>query len=255
MRIALIYGGQPRFTYDFIDLMNRLRGFDSAKLYMVFWKSDWAQTEEEAVNRIQRVLKPNFSIGKIKVIDAPTVDYPPNIGHLSKSAPENTLWWYDRGFFQTTGTSLAFDLIDNRYDLIVKFRGDGCVDRQIDLTKYNFEKTPILLPNNAKSGFDDFKINDQFVIGTPEMMSFYCGLGKYYKDLVPQSDPNWNESDHVIGSRWKWGVEYLIGYRAKKNNVVFNTGDFGVTLNTYGRSKFTDKHYHHKIAADPTNIN
>jgi hypothetical protein len=254
MKIALVYGGQPRFTYDFLDLMSRLKGFDSAHLYMVLWKSNWAISNEQAIERIRRVLKPNFSIGKIKVIDTPQVEYPDNVGHLSKASPQNTLWWYDRGFFQTIGTSLAFDLIQDDYDLVIKFRGDGSVDREVDLKKYDFEKTPILLPNNGKCGFADFKVNDQFAIGTQEMMKFYCSLGKEYKNLVPQSDPRWNESDDVRGATCSWGVEHLIGYRYKKNNIPLYDGDFGVCLNTYGRSKFTDKHYHHNIAKDPTEL-
>ena len=42
MRIALITGGQPRFTPDFIKLMTLLKGFDTADIYMNLWSSDWA---------------------------------------------------------------------------------------------------------------------------------------------------------------------------------------------------------------------
>lgn len=252
MKIALVYGGQPRFTYDFIDLMKRLKGFDSADIYMVLWKSDWAQTEEQARQRIQKVLLPGYSIGKITVIDEPPCEYPPGAEKLSPPAPENAAWWYSRMYKHALGIAWAFDLIEQKYDAVIRFRGDGSVDRELDVSKLELNKTPLLFPNNAGSGFDDYKLNDQLVIGTHEMMKFYCDKGKQFKELIPQSDPNWNISDTINGATWTWCTEHVIGYYLKKCNIVLNYGDFGVVLNSYGRSRFTDKHYHHGIASDPT---
>jgi len=252
MRVALVYGGQPRFTYDFIDFMNRLTGFESADFYMTLWRSAWATNDEQAVAKISKVLKPNFRIGRIKVIDAPQVEYAVGAEKLQPAKPQNTLWWYERGFYQAIGTSLAFDLIDQQYDLVIKFRGDGSVDRGVDLRRYDFSKTPLLQPSNGQSGYSDYKINDQFAIGTPEAMKFYCDLGKEYKELVPASDPEWNKSSELDAWHWRFGIDFLMGYRAKLHGVVYHNADFGYNLNTYGRSQFTDKHYHHAVAKDPT---
>jgi hypothetical protein len=46
MKIALIAGGQPRFTPSFLVLMSQLTGFDSADLYLTLWRTNWAQTNE-----------------------------------------------------------------------------------------------------------------------------------------------------------------------------------------------------------------
>jgi len=252
MKIALVYGGQPRFTYDFIDLMKRLKGFDSADIYMVLWKSDWAETTERAVQRIQKVLLPGFSIGKIVVMDEPPCEYPPGGEKLAPPAPENAAWWYSRMYKHALGIAWAFDLIEQQYDVVIRFRGDGSVDRELDVSKLGLEKTPLLFPNNAGSGFPDYKLNDQLVIGTQEMMKFYCEKGKHFKELIPKSDPNWNISDTINGATWTWCTEHVIGYYLKNSNTPLNYGDFGVVLNSYGRSRFTDKHYHHGVAQDPT---
>jgi len=251
MKIALVYGGQPRFTYDFLDLMTKITGFESASFYIVLWKTDWADTDQKAHARLSKILKSPYSIGKITVVDEPIVNAPAGNGHLESARPENVMWWYTRQYRQTKGLSLAFDLIDQEYDAVIRFRGDGSVNTLIDLSKIDLKNTPLILPNNAKSGHDYMKVNDQFAIGNYNMMKFYCGIGKEYESLVPQSDPLWNKTNQRHPN-WKWGAEHLMGYRFAKYNVIPTTGNFGITLNSYGRSKFTDKHFHHSIARDPT---
>ena len=56
MKIALVTGGQPRFTLDFVTLMNQLTGFDSADIYMTLWTTDWATNEIEARQKIEKIL-------------------------------------------------------------------------------------------------------------------------------------------------------------------------------------------------------
>jgi hypothetical protein len=254
MNIAMVYGGQPRFTYEFIDLMRRLKGFDTADIYMVLWRSDWAQTDEEAIRRIEKVLLPRYRIGNIVVVDEPDHEFPPGCEHLSPPRDQNVAWWYHRLYIQCLGLSWAFDLIDQPYDAVIRFRGDGSVDRELDISKIAFDKTPLLTPNNGRAGFPDFKINDQFAVGTQDMIKFYCDLGKHIKELVSESDPDWNKSDILDGTKWTWGKEHLLGYRMRKHGIPLHVGDFGVTMNAYGRSRFTDKHYHHGIAKDPTDL-
>lgn len=253
MKIALVYGGQPRFTQEFVDLMNRLKGFDTADIYMVLWKTDWAETDEKAYSRIQKVLLPQYKIAKIKIVDEPNLEFPPGGETLDPPTPYNTAWWYNRVFKQAMGVSLAIDLVDKEYDMLVRFRGDGTPTKEIDLSQIDLNATPLLLPSNARAGFPDFAINDQFAIGTQEMVKKYLEYGKYVKQLIPESDPDWNESNVLNATKWTWGTEHIIGYYMKKHGMPLHLGNYEVIMNSYGRSKYTDKHFHHGIAPDPTN--
>jgi len=255
MKIALITGGQPRFTHDFIDLMNQLRGFSSADIYMTLWKSDWASTELEARDKIEKILLPGYSLAKVQIVNEPTHEFPPHSITLSPPREQNVAWWYRRLYVQSLVLSWACNLIDQRYDAVVRFRLDGCLDRLLDIRSIEFNHTPLLLPNNGKSGFPGLELCDQFAIGTQDAIKFYCDFGQHVKELVPEADPFWAKSDDLDAANWTWGREYLLGFYMKKHGMPIVSGDFGVApLNRYGRSRFTDKHYHHSIAPDPTGV-
>lgn len=250
MKVALIASGLPRFAPDFIDLMNKLKGFDSADIYMCLWKTDWASTAEEARAKIEKILLPQYRLAKIIVVDEPPYELPPHSFPLAPPNPENTTWWYKRILAQFTGLAMAFDLIDQEYDAVIKFRVDGSLEQPLDVSTLDLNN-PLLFPNNAGCGFDWGKLSDLFIVGTQEGMRFYCGLSKEFRDLVPQADPTWADSD-IVDSTWTWGTEHVIGYYLRKYNVPLTYGNFRVTLNTHGRTKYTDRHYHHQVVQDPT---
>lgn len=252
MRIALVTGGQPRFTPDFNLLMHQLQGFESADLYMTLWKTDWASTEQEARSKIEKILLPNYRLAKIEIIDEPLYEYPPHSIQLSPPREQNTAWWYRRLYMQCVSLSKAFDLIDQEYDAVVRFRLDASLDKYVDIGSLDIQKSFLIFPNNGKAGFDDFKINDQFAIGTQEGMKFYCSIGKQIKELVYESDPQWARADEVDGTKYFWGFEHILGHYMKKHNVPQVCGDFGIVLSRFGRSRFTDKHYHLPVVSDPT---
>lgn len=246
MKIALITGGQPRFTQDFLTLLNQLTGFDSADIYMNLWTSDWATTDQEAEEKVAKILPPKYRVGKIRITPEPPYTLPPHTTTLAEPSPENIQWWYKRGHAQAIGLVLAEELINQDYDAVIRFRLDGCLDRPVDLSKFDLTKTPLVLPGGPLSGFKDIGINDQFAIGTPAAMKFYCDLGKEYKELVPAAQPQWESTPAG------WTIDYLIGYYLKKYNHPYAYSDFICLLNTRGRSRHTDKHLHHSIVPDPT---
>jgi hypothetical protein len=251
MRVALIASGQPRFTPDFIDLMNKLEGFDSADIYMCLWKTDWATTAEEARAKIEKILLPQYRLAKIIVVDEPPYKLPPHTFPLAQPHPENTTWRYKRTAAQVTGLTMAFDLIDQEYDIIIKFRVDGSLEQPLDITTVDLETSSLVFADNPGAGFDYCKLSDLFFIGTQTGMKFICSLSKEFKELVVAADPKWGDSD-IVNDTWSWSTEHIMGFYIKKYNFLINYGSFRVTLNTYGRSRFTDKHYHHQIAPDPT---
>jgi hypothetical protein len=94
MRIALVTGGQPRFTPDFVRLMTLLKGFDTADIYMNLWASDWANDEEQARHKIEKILLPNYQLAKVSIVSQPPYELPPHRDPVADPAPENVHWWY-----------------------------------------------------------------------------------------------------------------------------------------------------------------
>lgn len=249
MRVALIAAGQPRFTPDFLIFLNQLKGFDHGDLYFNFWTSPWAATEEEGINRVSRIIPKHYSIKKLKIVDQPEYELPKHsLKHLPPQ-PENIHWHYKRRIGLWQSLQMAFNLIEEDYDVIVRYRLDGCLEENLDLSKLDLKNNELLFPATNRHGFDDFKICDLFAVGTYTGMKFYCDFADYFRDLVPIADPFWEYNGHGT-----WSSEHVLSLYMKKFNKQQVIGDFRFNINRLGRSKFTDKHYHHPIVQDPTEL-
>lgn len=253
MKIALITGGQPRFTECFVRLMDQLDGFSKADLYFALWKSDWAIDEITACKKITRILNPKYNIAQLKLYDQPDPNLPSNINY-PPAEPENIRWWYKRRSNMWTGLKLAFDLIDESYDAIIRFRVDGMLDKTLNLTQIELNKHKLVLPCWPRNGFHDRPINDQFAIGTQESMKIYTSIANEYAEIVKMSDPNWEQNGHGT-----WAGEHVLQTYLEYKKIGFEIGDFKSLLAgsagtpIVGRSKYTDRHFHHKVLPDPTN--
>jgi hypothetical protein len=247
MKIALITGGQPRFTQDFLTMLGQLKGFDSADVYMTLWASEWAYDDATAESKVAAILPPNVKVGKIQIVKQPSYELPPHTNVIADPEPENVQWCYKRQHGQCISLTMAFDLIEQDYDAVIRFRLDGCLDRDVDLTTLDLVNNDLILPAGPLEGWKDYPLNDQFAIGTQDGMKFYTRLGSEFRDIVPLADPNWSNKTHGT-----WTVDYLFGTYFKKYDHPHARGEFQCRMNTRGRSKFTDKHYHHQIVPDPT---
>jgi hypothetical protein len=247
MKIALITGGQPRFTQDFITLLSQVKGFESADIYMNLWNSDWATNEEVARQKVERILPPNYKLAKLKLVDQPLYQLPPHTISLAPPEPENIQWWYKRKLGQIQSLSMAFDLLEQEYDAVIRFRLDGCLNQTIDVSQFNLIDNDIIMPN-PRVGRADFPICDQFFISTYNGAKFFCDLAKDFNKYVILSDPNWATNAHGT-----WSLEHIIGTYYLTNKKQVGHSNFSTLINTSGRSRYTDKHYHHAITSDPTN--
>ena len=247
MKIALIAGGQPRFTPDFITLMKQLKGFDQADLYMTFWNSDWAKTDEEARSKVERILLPNYNLAKITLCDQPEYTLPLHTLNHLPAEPENIHWWYKRRLGMWQSLQMAYNLIDQEYDAVIKFRLDGRLFDDLDIRTLDLKNNELLFPDHNKAGFDDYRICDLFAVGTQSGMKFYSDIADHYNTLVPIADPNWEHLGHGT-----WSNEHILGTYMKAHSKIQAFGDFKFHINWNGRSRFTDKHYHHFILPDPT---
>jgi hypothetical protein len=247
MKAAFVAGGQPRFTPDILDIFRQVKGVTKADIFMVLWKSDWAVDEEIGRKKIERILPGHWNLAQLKIIDEPNYLLPEDAPTLDPPRPENVAWWYKRCFNQNYSLSLAADLIaNNDYDVITRFRGDSSLDTNLDYSTLTIDDK-IIIPNDANSGWPDLPFSDLFFLGRPDLMKKFFSLGKEFPKYVKIADPNWFQNP--VGS---WRGEWLSGTFLKHNNMSVVKGPFRARLNTYGRSRFTDKHFHHQIAPDPT---
>jgi hypothetical protein len=246
MKVALVAGGQPRFTPEFKQLLNQLHGFDSADLYMTLWRTDWAETSEEAMAKIEKILPPNFSLAGIQIVDEVEHELPPHPNVLPPPEPENVRWWYHRVMCQLSSLTMAHNLIKQDYDAVIRFRVDGMLTSPLNISELPITNDSVIFPKSPKSGNN---ATDQFAIGSQESMRVYFGLSKEVIKMIPALDPMWFQPAHHRGN---WGPEQMLEDHLTNNNKKIVLGDFEHTFNNWGRSRFTDKHLHHSIVADPT---
>ena len=103
MKVAFVTAGQPRFTPNFTDLVTQVKGVDSVDLYSVFWKTEWADNDATAREKLSKILPSNWNISVCKVVNEPNYVLPEVPISLEEPSPENILWWYKRCFSQCHG--------------------------------------------------------------------------------------------------------------------------------------------------------
>lgn len=247
MKIALVAGGQPRFTKEFAMLMQQLKGFERADLYFNFWSSPWVSSEEEARQKIESVLLPNFRLAAIKIVDQPGYELPPHEKYHAPEAYPNTHWAYKRRLGMWLSISMAFDLIKEQYDAVLKVRPDCMLTSDLELNRLDFSHSDLIFPNYPRNGYPGSEICDQFVVGTHQGFSFYASLAANFRQYVPEVYAQWEDNIHY------WASEHLLAHHLSKHGRTQTVGDYGVILAgqprslTQGRSQFTDNHFHHPV--------
>ena len=241
----MISGGHPRFTVDFLHLMQQLEGFESADLYLNFWNSDWASSEEEGHSRIEKILMPRYKLAKLKIINPPGYELPAHTLNHPPAQPENIRWWYERRIGMWRSLAMAYDLIEGDYDVVIRFRPDGMLGSTLDISSLNVSENKLIIPKNG-CGYKNYPVNDQFAVGTYTAMSLYKDIVKNYNNLIVEAEPDWERKGH------DWSGEHIMGYYLNKNNKKYSLGNFDHILTTKGRSQYTDKHFHLPITKDIT---
>lgn len=246
MKAAAILSGQPRFTPDLTNLFDQLQGFDQIDLYILLWKSPWAESEDVGREKFEKILPKHWTVAKIQIVDEPDYVLPDNAPSLESPRPENVAWWYQRSYSQCIGMWMAASLVPpDQYDMLIRLRGDCSLDQVVNFANIDSGDN-IIMPDNAL-GWKDHPFNDQFFAGSyKSMMTLFNCMSELHR-YIPISDPNWATEPHG-----KWRGEWLIGTFLRETGLKTQRGPFSVRMNTYGRSAFTDKHHHHGVAPDPT---
>lgn len=241
----MISGGHPRFTVDFLHLMQQLEGFDSADLYLNFWSSDWVSSENEGRAKVEKILQPRYKLAKLKIVDQPGYELPPHSLNHPPAQPENIRWWYERRIGMWRSLAMAHSLIEGHYDAVIRFRPDGMLTSRLDISTLDLNTNQLIIPKNG-CGYISCPINDQFAVGTYESTKFYQGIVDNFNSIIVEAEPNWEHNGH------SWSGEHIMGYYLNKIKQKYVLGNFDHILTSRGRSKFTDKHYHLPITQDIT---
>ena len=249
MRVALIAGGQPRFTHEFLVLLSQLQGFDQADLYFSFWNIGWTNDVYEGARRIQTILPEKYRLAKLQIIDQPQYDLPPHrLNHPPEYYP-NVHWAYKRRLGMWQSTQMAFNLIDKQYDAIIKVRPDGMLEKNLHVDQLDLVNNELVFPLGPVHGIPGHEVCDQFVVGTHDGIKFYSEMADNFGKYVPEVCPQWEEDIH------SWASEHILGYHLAVNGKKQTRGDFYHILAgtspavTKGRSQYTDNHYHHPVVA------
>ena len=235
MRIAVLFYGRVKF-FERKYLLNVI---DPEHEVDIFYSSD--NEPQESIDEFIKLYNP-ISINNDKVVyDVDFNKYPLYVFYSDRKPLHNMSCHF-------TNVKRAFALLKDHvtknninYDLVIVTRIDLFIEK---LVLYKPHENTVYIPCG-----DDYEggLNDQFAIGNQAAMKFYCSLSKEFPELVVESDPVWETIGHGL-----WSVEHLLGTYFKKYNKTFKLENFQHYINTSGRSRYTDKHYHHGIVPDPT---
>jgi hypothetical protein len=248
MKIALLVHGQPRFTPAFQILMSQLQGWSQANLYFGLWKSSWAETSEQAFAKIDPILNPGYRIKDILVIDQPDRPLPnPKLLHDTDEYA-SIRWFYKRRIGMWLSLKLTWDLVKEDYDLIIKIRGEGRLDQNINLNEIDIDQYEMIYPCYPRHGILGGEICDQFLISNKKGMDFYANLINYIDEYIPEVCPEWETKGH------DWASEHLLNYYMVKHNKVQHCMNFKHLLKQEGRADCDDKDVHLPIGSNPTKL-
>ena len=236
MKIALLCHGQPRFTNAFNIMMTQLKGFTQADFYMGFWATPWAPNEASFRAMAEPAMFPGYNLKGVAIVPQHEYKLPnPQLEHNTEE-PESVRWWYKRRWSMWRSLKMTYDLINEDYDMLIKFRPDGRLDREVDVRTIDLTND-MVYPSNHRNGMEGMKLCEQFVFDSPDGMKFYAGLTDYFDEYIPKIDPNWEQNVHP------WSSEHILGYHMLSNNKTLSIGDYQHLLRVDGISPNDDKWY------------
>lgn len=203
MKIAFVYGGQPRFRSCFTKNFENIKGYEEGHLYFFLWKEynssslfdadKIAINEDNAKQLIEKNIPKNIKLVNFEHINTPTYEslVPKEIENIprSSSAVPGGNEYLDRLYKQHYGLYNAFNMLKEEYDCIVRFRVDCYPEYYIELDKLNLEEG-IYIPDSMR--YSEYQevcapVNDQFAIGNMKNMKTYFNLFENMTEYFKQN--------------------------------------------------------------------
>ncbi|WP_396189350.1 hypothetical protein [Flavobacterium sp.] len=169
MKIAFCLSGGPRFKQrGLFQLVDALKGFDSADFFIRTWKTEeYGQTPDEFIDYLRNNgIDARCRFPVVQVLDDTPENAPPPKPPLNIApwAPNFlAMWW---GIVESHRLFKEYCAATNEtYDLVFRMRTDMVPDGDIDLTEY----TDPAKMYNAKN------FADNFLFGSPAMYEKFVG--------------------------------------------------------------------------------
>lgn len=223
MRVAALISGLPRFTKDFDHTLQQLLNYDQIDWYFYLWNKDstydakitpsWPINDpNEVYRKIKSHLPANNKIANLQIVEMPSFDPNKHYNFIPTATPQG-VWTMHYGLKQV---NLLRTQTNIEYDLVIRTRPDVSINRVIflDLAKTYLESRSksIIMPDNARYGFNNHRANDQFAIGLPKIVDTYCNAFDYLEQYAQEGLP--------------MSGELLLAFHLEKNQIEIPPSDF-----------------------------
>lgn len=234
--------GLPRFTENFERLLENFQEYESIHWFFYFWKSDhsydnrispnWKNDTEWLKNQLNEILPSQNFIEDITIAEMPIFDTKKHFNIMNIASPLR-VWTMFNGISLVNKQREKYERKNGLFDLVIRSRVDGTVDRPIFLSKakkwlqqQSYES--IIMPANGRLGFVPIgmelnPVNDNFAIGQSSTMSTYS-------DVLDYIDQYTNDGIPIT-------AESMLGYHLLKNNIKAPQTDFNynIGIGNFGR--------------------
>lgn len=229
MRVAALISGLPRFTQDFDHTIKHLLSYDQIDWYFYLWNKDntydskippnWPiNNPNEVYKKIKEHLPANNQIATLQIEEIPKFDSSKRYNFIPTANPLS-VWTMYYGIKQV---NLLRNQSNVDYDLVIRTRPDVSINRVIflDLAKIFLKLRPrIIMPDNARYGFGNHFVNDQFAIALPDVMNIYASTIDYLEQYS-------NENLPLSG-------ELLLAFHLERNKIEVPETNFESKIRYY----------------------
>lgn len=242
MKVAVAVSGLPRFTENFNSLLKNLKNYNQIDWFFYFWKTDhsydnrispsWTNNKSDIYKKLVANLPENNFIADLSIVEMPKFDDRKQYNVMDIASPLR-VWTMFYGLKQVGQIRKKYENCFGTYDLVIRTRADGTVDREIylDRAKQWLNQQPqktLIMPSNGRLGFVPIgqtlnPVNDNFAIGESHIMDIYFNAFDHIDQYTAEGIPITAES--------------MLGYHLLKNNIKTPASDFNfdIGINNYCR--------------------
>lgn len=247
MNVAMIASGQPRYTKYIFDNFFRIKDAKKIDLYFFMW-SNYLLTEDDkniidGVGSIEeqlvKGLPKNCTLKKYVISEEPSIEQlfqkynldfnyliSKVIGFNSTTSEEVLKRSITNLYLQRYSCMKAFELLDEEYDCIIRYRPDCYTTNDIYLNELDLENN-IYAPINLGAGGiipGVPHMNDKFAIGNMKNMKIYFeAFNHLYENQIENGETIQEETSlayHLVKNNVNIKREKILHYMVKKE-----TGD------------------------------
>jgi uridine kinase len=180
MKVCFIYSGLSRTLINSIKMLNA--NVKISFKYDIYICTDINEKDNSYLNKKLDL----YELCNLDNVKSILIDDTPDIPQKYKTQKEINM------FYQWYKINKAYSIInfDNTYDYVIRIRSDFFILETLNDILNNIDNTKIYIPYG-----NDIGINDQFAIGTPELIKIYSSL---IYELEEYITPDTNTCSEIV---------------------------------------------------------